>query len=647
MFKNLRSLRWVKKLYYTSNDVIFDISDSKKPVDLDECRTYLIDIENAPDFIKKAKDGTSLTINDYPEIFVNNVPYIKLEFLAPNGNNLEYYFPLQNYIEKGDKIINGKAVQAYPNVFENRYIHKFNDDVYNFIKALVKDKDIFSIFDNIDYIMDKLPDWLTREINMQYMTKDYIETEFFKGHHYDKNAATKNSKNPNVDTYHFIGAFLGIGNDPITGTYGNINIWQRENIEKVLKAINAEKFVNKYNNFVKNTFNALSKDAMENIANTIKSAELGFNKNSLKTFINDQYSNHDCIDVNFESVSVPDYIDTWYEYLKRKDETQPMIFEEILESDKAYIEQYIQKNFKNPDEVSKYWWESSFTMDKYFTDQNAHENKINSIINIFSVGVNIDSTNNEIKNNVIMIYHENDITNITEHKNAIWTGDNNLYERTDQIVKTFEQAYKLMYDSEYDKIESRQCVLRATLGPSGATTPPQFIFGNIHNQIYVDAMTGTVLNYNPAFPPIEPVGLNGTLEDIRAQHKQLVNNRYGKNDWCETTGSFMTFIDDIEFDTSKLYNVVNIFKTENTYIQVYEDMEDGQSLTLLEDVTYETMPNTEIISLIDAVNIILADYNLPHSEHFSLINDNGTPKYKFGQDANAIIVNAITGEVEN
>ena len=89
-------------------------------------------------------------------------------------------------------------------------------------------------------------------------------------------------------------------------------------------------------------------------------------------------------------------------------------------------------------------------------------------------------------------------------------------------------------------------------------------------------------------------------------------------------------------------------KLENKeYIQVYEDMEDGQSLTLLEDVTYETMPNTEIISLIDAVNIILADYNLPHSEHFSLINDNGTPKYKFGQDANAIIVNAITGEVEN
>jgi len=426
-------------------------------------------------------------------------------------------------------------------------LHKFNYDVYCYIKSLVNDKEIFSIFDNVEYIMNKLPDWLTREINMQYMTKDYIETEFFKGNHYDKNKATKNSKNPNSDTYHFTGAFLGIGNDPVTGSYGNINIWQKENIEKALTALNAERFVNKYNTFIQNKFNAITKDSMEQIANNIKNAELGFNKNSLKTFIHDEYLQHDCIDINFESVSTPDYIDTWYEYLKRKDETPDMNFEEILESDKTYVEQYIQNNFKNPFEVSKYWWESNFTMDKFFTETNANDNKINSIINIFSVGTNSD-TDKTIRNIVLMIYHEGDTRTIVEHKNAVWTGDNNLYERSEQIVKTFEQAYKLMYDSEYDKIESRQCVLRATLGPSGATTPPQYIFGNIHYQLYIDAMTGTVLNYNPAFPPVEPGGLNESLEEIRSTHKQLVNNRYGKNDWCETSGTFMTFIDDIEFD---------------------------------------------------------------------------------------------------
>jgi len=94
MFKNLRALKWVKKIYYISDNVIFDISDTKKSVDLDECGTYLIDMENAPDEIKKAADGSSLTINQYPEIFVNNVPFIKLEFIAPNGSELEYYFPL-------------------------------------------------------------------------------------------------------------------------------------------------------------------------------------------------------------------------------------------------------------------------------------------------------------------------------------------------------------------------------------------------------------------------------------------------------------------------------------------------------------------------------------------------------------------------
>ena len=159
-------------------------------------------------------------------------------------------------------------------------------------------------------------------------------------------------------------------------------------------------------------------------------------------------------------------------------------------------------------------------------------------------------------------------------------------------------------------------------------------------------MTGTVLNYNPAFPEIDHDSLTGTLEDIRETHKQLVNNRYGKNEWCESSGSFMTFIDDNNFDKTALFNVNNIFKTENQFIEVYEDVVEGKSTSLIEDIIYEPMPDIEMLTLIDAVNIIMAESDLPHSEHFSLINDNGTPKYKFGKDSNSIIVNAITGEIE-
>ena len=40
-------------------------------------------------------------------------------------------------------------------------------------------------------------------------------------------------------------------------------------------------------------------------------------------------------------------------------------------------------------------------------------------------------------------------------------------------------------------------VLRKQVGPVDAN--PQWIFGNLHSQIYVDAVTGAVSKDNPAF----------------------------------------------------------------------------------------------------------------------------------------------------
>lgn len=636
--KNIRSYNWNKYIYYVSNDVIFDIATTQKTDDLDECGTYLIDMENAPDFVKKAKDGELLNIHEYPEIFANNIPYMKLTFTNPNGTFLEYYYPLQFLIEKGDKIINGKAVQSYPNVFDNRYVHKFNHDVYNYIRDLVKDKEIFDS-KTIDFVMNSLPDWLTREIEMKYMTKTYIEEYFLRGKHYDQKEATKGAKG-NDDIYQFINAVIGVGMEP-EDSYAPINIWQKETIEKTLKAIDAEKIVNKYNTFIKSDLDALSVDAMEKIAYTIKTAETGFNINNLKTFLNVKYRDHDCEDISFESICAGKTIDTYYEYLKRKEETPELIFEEVIEQDKAYMEQYIQKNFETPLEVVKTWYESSVTMENTYT-AGSENNKIESIINVF--GVAVESLRYMA---AIMIYHTGNTRNVVEYKNSIWLSDNDMYQRTDQIVKTFKQAYDIMMNSDYPKIESRQCVLRAALGPNGATTPPQYIFGNIHTQLYVDAMTGAISNISPVFPEEEGTSLQGSFEDIVARQHQLVNNRFNLNYWCETNGAFIDFIDSGEFDVKKLYEVNSIFKTStDLYIYVTETDDDGQQVEQLENVTFEPMPEVEIITLEDAINIIMNESNLPHSEKFKLINDNGTPKYKFGSISEYIIVNAITGEIE-
>ena len=62
---------------------------------------------------------------------------------------------------------------------------------------------------------------------------------------------------------------------------------------------------------------------------------------------------------------------------------------------------------------------------------------------------------------------------------------------------TFEKAFERMMKANVVKPQSRNCILRKPLGPTPCNA--QYIFGNIKQQIYVDAVTGEVRTKNPAF----------------------------------------------------------------------------------------------------------------------------------------------------
>ena len=55
-----------------------------------------------------------------------------------------------------------------------------------------------------------------------------------------------------------------------------------------------------------------------------------------------------------------------------------------------------------------------------------------------------------------------------------------------------------MYEANIPKPHSKNVVLRKEIGSLDAN--PQYIFGNSQAQVYVDAVTGEVRGYNPAFP---------------------------------------------------------------------------------------------------------------------------------------------------
>lgn len=62
---------------------------------------------------------------------------------------------------------------------------------------------------------------------------------------------------------------------------------------------------------------------------------------------------------------------------------------------------------------------------------------------------------------------------------------------------SYKEAYEKMMEANYPKPHSKHCVLRKEVGPYDCN--PQYIFGNIEAQIYVDAVTGAVSDQSPAF----------------------------------------------------------------------------------------------------------------------------------------------------
>lgn len=523
MITNLTNLKWQKNFYYTSNDVIFEISSKKLIPNLDECETYLVDIE-LNEALKNAALGAMVDISSTPSVFTECVPYIHLSFDDGSGNFLEKYFPLQSYIEEGDMIVDGKAKQNHPAVYNNEYHVKFYNEVFDFIKQQAIKMTTFSE-NNVDTVYNKLPAFLTADPYECIMTESYINNNFLKGMKYDKKLATT-KKTEDEPLYKFITAVIGIGTDPIEGTYVPVNIWNKETIYNVLQAIYAEQIISKYTkevDYLNEDLMHITQDSMEDLAESIKNINLGgYKPMNIRTLPYIQFHDHDVDSIEF--VSKCTNADTYYEYLKEKETKIIPNLEDVITSDKAWIENYITNNYTDPTKVSKFFYESCIVLNDYIDDGDASSD-IYGVSDIFVLVEQLSDTTynnaltalqtslgttqltaNQLKENlsasfdtlVIMITRVGDQQQISMKPHAWWAGDQDLWTKSADIVKTFEDAYTLMANSDKFKSHSTQCVLRIELGPNSIN--PQYVFGNQSGRIFVDAKDGTVRDSSPAFP---------------------------------------------------------------------------------------------------------------------------------------------------
>lgn len=137
------------------------------------------------------------------------------------------------------------------------------------------------------------------------------------------------------------------------------------------------------------------------------------------------------------------------------------------------------------------WYETGVQLKNWLDEEN--DGAIDLVVNVFQVVEQYDSTSFDTF--VYKYQHFSDGSANEEGIHGFWVED---YPLNEEVIKvSFKEAFEKVQEVNLPKPHTRQVVLRKQVGPVDAN--PQWIFGNLHSQIYVDAVTGAVSKDNPAF----------------------------------------------------------------------------------------------------------------------------------------------------
>jgi hypothetical protein len=136
------------------------------------------------------------------------------------------------------------------------------------------------------------------------------------------------------------------------------------------------------------------------------------------------------------------------------------------------------------------WYETGIQLKDWLDEEN--DGAIDFVVNVFQTVEVRDSTSFDTF--VVKYQHTNGET-YSEAVHGFWVEDWPLEEEA--IKVTFQEAYEKVMAVNLPKPHTRQVVLRKPIGPNNCN--PQWVFGNLRSQIWVDAVTGDIAESNPAF----------------------------------------------------------------------------------------------------------------------------------------------------
>ena len=137
------------------------------------------------------------------------------------------------------------------------------------------------------------------------------------------------------------------------------------------------------------------------------------------------------------------------------------------------------------------WYETGVQLQNWLDEEN--DGAIALVVNVFQT---VESRESGSFDTFVYKYqHFSDGSVNEEGIHGFWVEDYPL--ENEAIKVTFAEAFQKVQEVNLPKPHTRQVVLRKQVGPKPAN--PQWIFGNLRSQIYVDAVTGEVSKDNPAF----------------------------------------------------------------------------------------------------------------------------------------------------
>ena len=138
------------------------------------------------------------------------------------------------------------------------------------------------------------------------------------------------------------------------------------------------------------------------------------------------------------------------------------------------------------------WYETEILLPEFMDSDSATSNP-EMIVNVLQ---SIVEEGNGADVWVHKFQHFKDGTVVHDSIQGFWIEN---YALNDEVIKLkYTEAWDRMMQTNFPKPHSKHVTLRNPIGPVAINT--QWIFGNIKEQIWVDAVTGDTKNSNPAFP---------------------------------------------------------------------------------------------------------------------------------------------------